>query len=231
MSRLVCFDLVPGRLIDIRGTRYEVEGPVLGNPSVSLKRLGSAAERVKVSRNELATLVVLEEAILIDDLDEGDADEEPDPENGYSSRMVTDLSHLRLHRIFDWFSKVFLLTRLMPVRHLSPKSPTFCGAVEEAYAELKEWRQVIRVEDGKTWSPWTLYHDLLRWRKASYKLAAVQKKGLEYTPWTKRHPLYEAAENLVEGVALDSAHLSAASVHRAVNDRLASSPHRGANRA
>jgi hypothetical protein len=210
VSRLICFDLTEGRRVNIKETAYKVRTNPLARLTVTLESLADGT-LMKISRNELATLLVLEEAELVDDLDEPDA---------VPSRTSTDISQLPLHRILDWHAKMFVLVRLMPIERASPKGKLFNAMVREAHEQLEAWRTAVGWRGGKTWSPWTLYHDLLRWRKSRYSVSALQKKGVEYSPWGKTPAIYREARRLVKEVGLESPHLSVASTHEAVEARL-----------
>lgn len=220
MSRLVCFDVGGTPTVLLQGRRYTVYVDPTRPALVRLRDEGTA--ELSMTRNELATLVAREDAALLDDLDE--PAEEPEASEAVQARprVHTDISHLSLHRILDWQAKLFLLVRLMPIAQASPKSSTFLKRVEEAHAELIAWRLNMGVQgEGKQWSPWTLYHNLLAWRKAGYAMAALQRKGVEYCPWVRRtSSLHTTAKELAHTIKLNNTALSASKVADAVNDEL-----------
>lgn len=220
MSRLVCFDVGGAPKVLLQGRRYTVyvnpTRPIL----VRLRDEGTA--EISMTRNELATLVAIEDAALLDDLDEPAEEPEASDDVQMRPRAHTDISHLSLHRILDWQAKLFLLVRLMPIAQASPKSRTFLKRVEEARAELIAWRLDMGVlGEGKQWSPWTLYHNLLAWRKARYAMAALQRKGVQYCPWVHRTAsLHNKAKELAHTIKLNNPALSASRVADAVNSEL-----------
>lgn len=186
MSRLICMDIRPGRLIAIQSVRHSVQYVQPGGAVLILKP-DTGGATVEMSRSELATLLVIEEAEMLDELEDPEAD---------NVRKVTNLSFLPIHRVIDWHGKVFLLRQMMPHARSSSRSAVFRAAFEQAKATLESWHQAIGLADAKTWACWTIYNDLRRWRSLRYSLAAVQRKGIEYCPWNERPPLYVEAERL-----------------------------------
>lgn len=186
MSRLICMDIRPGRLIAIQGVRHSVQYVQPGGAVLILKPETGGAT-VEMSRSELATLLVIEEAEMLDELEDPEAD---------NVRKVTNLSFLPLHRIIDWHGKVFLLRQMMPHLGSSSRTKVFCAAFDRAKSLLEEWHRAIGLVDAKTWACRTIYYDLRRWRSFRYALATVQRKGVEYCPWKERPPLYVEAERL-----------------------------------
>ncbi|WP_018077075.1 hypothetical protein [Thiobacillus denitrificans] len=148
---------------------------------------------VKMSRTEFAALLVLEEAEMVDEL------EDPHRE---MTREVTNLSFSPLLRIVDWHAKIYLLRRMMRWSRSSPKSPRFRAAYVEAERELNEYQLACGLGHCKTWSHWTFYHDMQRWRSSKYAMAAIQRKGVEYCPWATPAPLYEEARKLAHEITL-----------------------------
>lgn len=208
MSRLVCFDLTPGRRVTVREIPYRVLRAPAGAPALTLAPEDSSKKLLEISRNELATLLVTEEAELIDELD--------DPASKFM-REVTDLSHMPLHRLLDWHAKVFLLRRMMPFAGASPRGKKFRNEYSAAELELRNWRSQMGVTGEKTWSQWTCYHDLGRWRANRYSFGAVQRKGVEYCPERNRSAFYEEAAAFAQAKGLAEPHLSTAQVHKATN--------------
>ena len=202
MSRLICLSLSPGQIVELGQTRYRVVDRVPGRPVLRLSRLDGVTPDLQISLNELATHLVLEEATLIDELDIPDPQPGPgsDPEpptapdgvnprpemaaqpSTSARRIATDIWHLSFERILDWHAKIYILKSLMQLGHCSPKAASFRAAVVETQSDLNEWQNHTGAVCAKRWSPWTLYHDLLRWRQQRYDIAAIQCKGVEYTP-------------------------------------------------
>lgn len=211
MSRLICMDLQQGRVVALRGIRHRITHVEPGGPSLTLKPELGGSKNIQMSRSELATLLVIEEAEFIDELE--------DPEAS-SAREITNLSFAPIHRILDWHGKVYLLRMMMTMSGSSPKSSEFRNAFEVANETLREWHAAIGLEDAKGWSSWTVYHDLLHWRSHKYSLGAVHRKGLEYCPWQKRDALYEEAERLLNETVLRTPHISVARAHALINQHL-----------
>ncbi len=204
MSRLVCMDLRPGRIVAIQGVRHRIQEVQSGGPMLTLLPEADGAPAMKMSRTEFAALLVLEEAEMVDEL------EDPTSE---TTREVTNLSFASLPRIVDWHAKVYLLCRMMPWSGSSPKSAEFRAAYAEAQWELREHQEACGLAGCKTWSHWTIYHDIQRWRSSRYSLAAIQRKGVEYCPWEKRSALHDEAYKLAHEIILKNPHYSIAQVH------------------
>lgn len=214
MSRLTPFSLRVGLRLQFGSSRYVVSKYERLSPTVELQPQDHLGEAVVVSRNELATMLVNELARVLDDL------EEPEP-NPQARRSCTDISHLTVFRMFDWHAKVYLLKSLAPLLSCSPKSKVFQETLTQATEELVYWHAEMGTGYQPNWSPWTLYHDVLRWRYAGYDMAALQKKGVEYTPWSKSRGLYDAARDIAAEVMKQEPAISAAGLHRQVNQTLA----------
>jgi hypothetical protein len=208
MSRLVCFDLTPGRRVTVREIPYRVLRAPAGAPALTLAPEDSSGKLLEITRNQLATLLMTEEAEFIDELD--------DPEPKFM-REVTDISHMPLHRLMDWQAKVFLLCRMMPFIGGSPRGEKFRDKYKAAQLELRNWRSQMGVSGEKTWSHWTCYHDIGRWRANRYSLGALQRKGVEYCPERMRNEFYEEAAAFARAKGLAEPHLTAAQVHMATN--------------
>lgn len=211
MSRLICMDIRPGRLIAIQGVRHSVQYVKPGGAVLILKPETGGAT-VEMSRSELAALLVIEEAEMLDELEDPEAD---------NVRAVTNLSFQSVNRIIDWHGKVFLLRQMMPHAGSSPRTAVFRTAFERAKAELEMWHRAIGLTGAKTWSCRTTYYDLRRWRSHRYALATVQRKGFEYRPWSRRPPLYVKAEEVFLELIKANPTLSLASLRDKVNKRLA----------
>ena len=209
MARLVPFSIQRGQRVDIDGITHHISEVVPSSPCIILVRNDST--EVKVTRNELATMVVSERATFIDELDE------PDPE---ISRQFTDISNLSVQRMLDWQAKLFLLRAMTPHFGRSPKSQIFSNAFKAAHDELGRWYTSVGMDLGNGWSPWTLYHDMLRWRANRFEMSSLQVKGVEYRPWKKRNSLYRLAQKIALEIKLDTPSLSASGVHRQTNKRL-----------
>ena len=211
MSRLICMDIRPGRLIAIQGVRHSVQYVQPGGAVLILKPEKGGAT-VEISRSELAALLVIEEAEMLDELEDPEAD---------NVRAVTNLSFQSVNRIIDWHGKVFLLRQMMPHAGSSPRTAVFQAAFERAKAELESWHRAIGLAGAKTWSCRTTYYDLRRWRSFRYALATVQRKGFEYRPWSQRPTLYLRAEEVLLELIKANPTLSLASLSDKVNKRLA----------
>jgi hypothetical protein len=213
MSRLVCMDLSPGRVVAIRGVRHRIISPEVKHavPMLTLKPEAGSDQPLKISRSELAALVVLEEAELVDELEDPESD---------ATREVTNLSFIPLHRVIDWHGKVFLLRRMMPWAGSSPKSAEFRAAFTEAETALREYHESIGLVDCKRWSHWTVYHDLMRWRAFKYSFGAIQRKGVEYCQWQPRNGLYDEARKLGQEIWRKNPHYTIAEVHDQANKQL-----------
>ena len=211
MSRLICMELQSGRVIAIQGVRHYIAFVEPGGPMLTLKPESGDNKAIKLSRGELAALLVIEEAEFVDELEDPAAD---------SVREVTNLSFMPLLRIMDWHGKVFMLRRMMRMAGRSPKSPVFRKAFEVAEADLNEWRIAVGIGGIKTWSWWTIYHDLQRWRSLKYSMAAIQRKGVEYCPWKQQNGFYEEARTIVEEIARENPSFSVAKIHQETNKKL-----------
>lgn len=210
MSRLICMDIRPGRLIAIQGVRHSVQYVQPGGAVLILKPETGGAT-VEMSRSELATLLVIEEAEMLDELEDPEAD---------NVRKVTNLSFQSVNRIIDWHGKVFLLRQMMPHAGSSPRTAVFRAAFERAKAELESWHRAIGLAGAKTWSCRTTYYDLRRWRSFRHALATVQRKGFEYRPWSQRPTLYVRAEEVLLELIKANPTLSLASLREMLNKRL-----------
>lgn len=204
MSRLVCMDLRPGRIVAIQGVRHRIQEVQSGGPMLTLLPEADGAPAMKMSRTEFAALLVLEEAEMVDELEDPTAE---------TMREVTNLSFASLPRIIDWHAKVYLLRRMMPWSGSSPKSAEFRAAYAEAQRDLREHQEAFGLVGCKTWSHWTIYHDIQRWRSSRYSLAAIQRKGVEYCPWEKRSALHDEARKLAHEIILKNPHYSIADIH------------------
>lgn len=223
MSRLVCMDLRPGRIVSIQGARHRIQEVQSGGPLLTLLPEDDGAPVMKMSRTEFAALLVLEEAEMVDELEDPTAE---------TTREVTNLSFASLPRIIEWHAKVYLLCRMMPWSGSSPKSAEFRAAYAEAQRNLREYQEAWGLAGCKTWSHWTIYHDIQRWRSSSYSLAAIQRKGVEYCPWEKRSALHDEARMLAHEIILKNPQHSIAQVHGEIVKQLEQSygGPRGANR-
>jgi hypothetical protein len=176
MPRLIALDFQVGIRLRIRTYTYTIVAAPLGSPEISILADGGD-HLMTVTRSELATLLVKEEAEFVDD------NERPPDASRCASRSVTEISRLSMRRMLDWHAKMFLLNRMR--RHpCSPKSPVFRLELEKAQSDLDLFYSLCGFISLKRWSVWTLYHDLLRWRSQGFELAAFQRKGVEYTPHT-----------------------------------------------
>lgn len=237
MARLICLSLPSGQILEIGDTKYRVHGRAVDQRVVRLYKVGEVKPTLDISINELASLLVLEKATLIDELDipypesgtgENSNDGEDGPDfggmsdtNETASRSVTDISNMPIARIVDWHGKIYMLKCLIPLGPCSPKGLVFRSAVADANKDLEEWHNEIGLTGTKCWSVWTLYHDVIRWRQQKYNLAAIQRKGVEYIPWEHRKSgFYIAATELAQEMGLDSPHLSAAAIHKKLNTKL-----------
>ncbi len=209
MARLVPFALQEGTLVEIRGALFRCEPRNLGSTTIFLAPISGEAP-IEISRNELASLLVTEEARVLDEL------EEPEPT---PRRTCTDITGLSIFRVLEWQLKMHLCRVLMPYAGHSPKSPAYRAVFEAEGEAVRDLYQAA----GLTfeWSIWTVYHDLLRWRASGYDIAALQRKGVEYTPWDddKKVRTRKAREVMSE-ILKSNPNLSASAVHREVNKRL-----------
>lgn len=208
MARIVSFDLQVGRIVDIRKARYRIARVNDVGPKLRLESVVEGEAGLDMTRNELASLIVAEEAEFIDDND--------DPTLG-NMRETTDLAGLAIHRVIDWHAKMFLFLRLLHLAGTSPKSDKFLIPYECAKQELREFHEPLGLGDFKPWSAWTLYHNLLHWRSARYNIAALQKKGVEYLKLKKRPPFYVAADEMIMKLGVEQPQLSPANIHKIIN--------------
>ena len=209
MARLVPFSLAAGTVIEIRGVRYRSAQVKSGTASVQLIAL-SDDSALEISRNELAALIVTEEARICDEL------EEPEP---HQMRTVTDISMLSAHRMFDWQFKIFLCKWMTLLTGQSPKSKSYKAMFLLASGFLQGLYPEARPTGN--WSAWTIYHDLLRWRASGYDFAAFQRKGVEYAPWSDNSKArITKLRQLIEDILSENPNFSASAVHEEVNKRL-----------
>ena len=211
MARIVSFDLQVGRIVDIGKTRYRIAKVNDVGPKLRLESIVEGEPGRDITRNDLASLIVVEEAEFIDDIDDPTLTD---------MRETTDLAKLPVHRVIDWHAKMFLILRMMHLAGTSPKKQTankFGVAYDKAKQELLAFHEPLGLGDFKPPSEWTIYHDLLRWRSARYNIAAIQKKGVEYSPLKKRPPFYVAAEEMIMQLGVERPELSAANIHGMVN--------------
>lgn len=239
MARLICLTLSPGQLLEMSGIRYSVLEQPLDQRVVRLQQHGPVDKTIQMSKNELASLLVLEKATLIDVLDIPEPKPEPDvnvgEEMGIDGRdegtsnlntspsklNIVDISHMELTRVLDWHGKIYILKCLMHLGHSSPKSSSFKLATANALKDLEEWYDGIGLSGTSSWSAWTLYHDLLRWRQQRYKFIALQRKGVQYTPWVNRKSdFYVTAYKLAQEVGLEFPNLSTAKLLEKTNHKL-----------
>jgi hypothetical protein len=214
MSRLVCLDYREGRRVDVQGTEYRVTRLSRSAGRIKLEPIEAEKGRAMVlTSDQLATMLVTEDAVLVDELDD------PEPDDA-EPRKVTDVSLMELHRVIDWMVKIFLLRQLIPFIGASPNSRLFRRAYDDAQALLKLWLDSAGVTNVPSQTCWTTYQDLLKWRRKRYSLAAVQVKGLQYTPWRPRDPFYALAEELARKAKLENPSWSTANVYRYVNSQL-----------
>lgn len=214
MSRIVCLSYHLNHEITIRGKRYRIAAMLRGNRTLTLETLSSDKKSITISRNELAALIITEEAELHDELE----DPSPGP-----LRKYTDISNMSINRILDWQGKIYLFKKMVHLSGSSPKSKQYRAAFEMAAVELKEWQPITEPPITNSWSVWTTYHDILRWRANRYEIGALQRKGVEYTPWRIEAPnIYELATRIAHEIALASPELSKANIHKQTNERLKS---------
>ncbi len=205
MSRLIAYEIRVGMAIKIHGKKHEVIEHKRGSPSVTLKEPDSCV-RINVSVAELAALLVTEDAEITDELD---GFVEPD-----AARKFTDITSLQLHRLLEWFGKLFLLRRMFPMIGKSPKSKMFEMEFKKACQSLDGYLEESNFLKVRKWSQWTIYHDLLRLRSSGYEIGAIQKKGVEYSGYQKQDKKYARLGDLAREISLREPHLSVASVAR-----------------
>lgn len=209
MSSLVPFELRPGRRVRIDRKTYTILATNSKTPAVSL--IDEKNTRRQVSRSELAALVVLERAEMVDELEADESDDDAD-----AWRRATNITSLDAHRIIDWFCKMFLVRQMLRVNG-SPKSHGYREAYARACTLLAESLERAGYLYCNTWSVWTIYHDVLRLRRHKYRVAALQRKGVEYTPHMRKNAAFEEIKKHVQGRLLDQPQMSVANVHREVN--------------
>lgn len=207
MPRLIALDFQVGIRLRIQKQTFSIVAVPAGSATVTILAEGACAP-ITITRGELATLLVKEEAELLENGDE------PPDEVCRISRTLTDISRLALPRILDWHGKMFLLNRLRRLS-CSPKSPVFRAEYDKARSELDFLYGLCGFSVMKRWSVWTLYHDLLRWRSHSFELAAFQRKGVEYIPHTgpSRQPFERLKAEVLE-LAKQYPHLGATAIAR-----------------
>jgi len=213
VSRLICLDLASGRRVDIKKKEYKVRRYSPTQSKIEFESV-EGEERIAMTMDAFATLLVCELAELIDELDEPDPKRRP-------SRPCTDLSGMSIHRVIDWQIKICLL-RLMAACRASPESKKFSHQYDECRTWVVETFRSMGITEIPTPAAWTIYQDLLKWRRARYSVAAVQKKGVEYSPWETRSAFHKKAADLARELSTKHGHLSGAAVHRMVNERISS---------
>lgn len=211
MEGIVCFELRAGQRIRIRGANYHVTSAEQHDRGVTLRADDEIGTTLRISRAELQALVVLEEAEMVDEL------EEPDRR---SSDFLTNLSFLSPHRLHDWQLMVILIRAMLPVRHHSYKSPTFRRAYDAACELLAACKELSPIRGGKTWSMHTIYHTLRRWRASGYAYAALQKKGIAYRKPNRQSILHRKAREIASEAAFEKAGQTIAALHRETNRQL-----------
>lgn len=213
MSRLICLDMAPGQRVAIKGKEYTVRRYSPTKSRIEFEPV-EGTKRIAMTMDAFATLLVCEQAELIDELDEPDPTKRP-------TRPCTDLSRLSIHRIIDWQIKICLL-RLMFTCRASPNSKAFTQRYDECRKWLVETYQSMGITEIPTPAVWTIYQDLLKWRRARYSMAAIQTKGVQYSPWSVRSAFHKKAAELARELSTKQGHLSGAAVHRQVNERMSS---------
>lgn len=209
MARLVPFSLGGGRVIDIRGERYTCTASNPGSTALTLVSQ-SNGKSIQISRNELMSLIVMEEARLCDELEEPDLT---------PSRQCTDISGLSIARMLDWQLKLFLCRNMIPQLGRSPKSSEFRQDYALVTGILMDLYSVVGLRFQ--WSAWTVYHDLLRWRAKGYDVSALQRKGVEYTPWKDESKVRSnLARELIDEILADKPNLSSAGIYRELKSRI-----------
>lgn len=212
MSRLVCLDFSVGRRVRIRGHDYTVIRLQWAAKALVLQN-GSTGEALEITRSELVALIVGESAELVDDL------ELPIVEPSRHVTVVTPA--MPLHRTIDWLAKLSMVKQLLPFAGHSPKGRVFRAAYERARHMVELYFDAIGLGDFPFWSPWTLYHDLLRMRQNKFDLAALQNKGVEYRPHRiAPNSFFAEAARMAEEIRLSNPHITTREVSKRVNDRL-----------
>jgi hypothetical protein len=211
MASLVVFELSVGRSVRIRSVVHEIVSAPRNTPALVLQRGSDEESKITITRSELATLVVLEEAEFVDELE--------DPLPGLQ-REVTNLSLLPVFRIHDWFTLIFMFRRMVHVSGYSPRSPVFMAAYAQTLRTLKAYRRLCGVAGGKIYAPWTLYNCTRRWRANRYSLSSLQKRGLEYSPWREREPRMLEADRFTKEYWEAQPNASIADAHEATNKHL-----------
>ena len=211
MAGLVPFEVSQGQRLRIRGTEYRVIVAERREAGITLRADDGSDSLLRISRAELQALIVLEDAELLDELE--DPDQRP-------ARPATTLTYLVPHRLHDWQLKGILLRAMVPVRHLSYKSDTFQRAFRAATELVDACRELSYVTGGKSWSALTIYHTLHRWRASGYAYLALQKKGIGYSKQRSRGPTYDKARAAATEIALRNPTQSVAQTHRQIKQRL-----------
>lgn len=207
MPRLIALNFQVGIRLRIKKQTYTIVAVPPGHAEIAILADGSLIS-MTVTRGELATLLVKEEAEFVYD------DDDPPDTTRHTSRPITDIARLSFPRILDWHAKMFILNRLRRLP-CSPKSPVFRAEYEKAESELDLLYGLCGFMVTKRWSVWTLYHDLLRWRSHGFELAAFQRKGVEYTP--HKGPLRKVAERLkaeLHAISKEYPHLGPSAIAR-----------------
>lgn len=221
MPRLVPFELRRGMKIRIDDRHYTVASVSRDMPMLTLCPDRHGDPDIPISRSELAALFVQERAQAID----GEMDDEESPPCLDTVREDTDISALKPHRLIDWFCKVFLIRRMLREyggKLKSPKSNLFLSTYQNACDDLTEFLAGNGLTECKTWSKWTIYHDLLRLQQKQYELGALQKKGVEYCPHSSRQSHFLIASKIAEKLLLESPHLTVVEIQKRVNTELTS---------
>lgn len=207
MPRLIALNFQVGIRLRIKTGSYTIVAVPSGSAEISILADGSSMP-MTVTRGELATLLVTEEAEFVDDMDE------PPDRTRHVTRTVTDIGRLSVPRIVDWHAKMFLLNRLRRLP-CSPKSAVFRAEHERAQSELEWLYGLCGFTLMKQWSVWTLYHDLLRWRSQGFELSAFQRKGVEYIPHTgPSRKAFELLKTEVLAIAKENPHLGPTAIAR-----------------
>jgi hypothetical protein len=206
MSRLICLDLCVGRKVVVRGTEFWIRRLSRTPPRVLLESGTATPKKLLLTTDELVSLLVKEEAELCDEL------EDPEPTRA-RTREATDIAGLAPHRLIDWQVKLFLHRWMAPHRAGGPESKAFKEAYAEGQELLTSWYAAIGLIEVPMPTAWSVYQRLLAWRRSKYTYQALQVKGLDYSPWKKRNPFYEAVRKLITEEKLKQPSLSAAAIY------------------
>jgi hypothetical protein len=209
VARLVSFNVRKGQRLRMEGLIFTIVHSATDGTGVLLQSEG-AAQTVRLSTSELAFRIVREDASFIDELEDPDIRQE---------NRVTNISHLATHRIFDRYLMMILVNGLLAIRE-SPKSSDFRRSFGAAANIMDCYRDHCIITGGKTWSMWTIYHLLLRWRANGYAINAFHLKGIMLHPWRKRDPRYIEARQMVSSLAEANPSRSIAWIHNEVNRNL-----------